>query len=176
MQMASIEFARNVLHLKNANSTEVDQKTKYPVIHVMSNQIEYLKNKQYGGTIRLGSWPCQLKEDSLLEKIYSKYRDNPNSPWHTDSQIKNKNRDTKTNIIYERHRHRYEFNNDYRDQFEKASFVISGTSPDGKLVEAVELKDHPFFVGTQFHPEYISRPLIPHPIFMAFIKASSNKK
>lgn len=183
MQMATIEFARNVLKLKNANSTEVDSKTKHPVVHVMPEQAEYLAKKQYGGTIRLGSWPCQLKKGTLLEKIYKKNGSNLESPWHTDHQS-SKLHDLSLaspaggsencNLIYERHRHRYEFNNDYLEQFEKAGFVISGTSPDGKLVEAIELKDHPFFIGTQFHPEYISRPLTPHPIFMAFIQAASH--
>ncbi len=174
MQMATIEFARNVLHLKNANSTEVDPKTKYPVVHVMPEQIEYLKNKQYGGTIRLGSWPCQIKKGTMLDKIYQKYGNDPNAPWHTDRNLNSKNLKLK-NVIYERHRHRYEFNNDYRESFEKAGFVISGTSPDGKLVEAIELKNHPFFIGTQFHPEYVARPLTPHPIFLAFIRALVKK-
>jgi len=172
MQMASIEFARNVLKLNLANSTEVDPETNYPVVHVMPEQAEYIAKKQYGGTIRLGSWPCQLKVGTLLDKIYKKYGNNSQAPWHQDNGLNVAPAGT-TNVIYERHRHRYEFNNDYRQQFEKAGFVISGTSPDGKLVEAIELKDHPFFVGTQFHPEYIGRPLTPHPIFMAFIRAAS---
>lgn len=147
MQMAVIEYARNVLGLKDANSEEVNPKTKYPVIHVMPDQKEYLEKHQYGGTIRLGAWPCKINEGTLLEKIYG------------------------DNLVKERHRHRYEFNNEFREKLEKAGMVISGTSPDGKLVEAVELKNHPFFVGTQFHPEYKSRPLEPHPIFVEFIKA-----
>jgi len=146
MQMAVIEFARNVLGLKGANSVEVDSKTKYPVIHIMPNQKEYLSKKQYGGTIRLGSWPCTLKKGSKLAKIYG----------------------GKT-LINERHRHRYEFNNVFKEKFEKKGMVFSGTSPDGKLVEAIELKDHKFFIGTQYHPEYISRPLTPHPIFVSFL-------
>ncbi len=174
MQMATVEFARHVLKMDKANSTEVDSQTKYPVVHVMPEQIEYLKNKQYGGTIRLGSWPCQIKKGTLLDKIYQKYGDNPQAPWHTDRNKNSENLQLK-NVIYERHRHRYEFNNDYREAFEKAGFIISGTSPDGKLVEAIELQDHPFFVGTQFHPEYIARPLTPHPIFLAFVRASSKK-
>lgn len=149
MQMAVIEFARNVLKLKNANSEEVDGKTKYPVVHVMPDQKKYLELHQYGGTIRLGAWPCKLKSKSILKKIYG------------------------VDQVLERHRHRYEVNNVYRKEFEKAGMIISGTSPDGKLVEAIELPKtlHPFFVGTQFHPEYKSRPLSPHPIFCAFIKA-----
>jgi CTP synthase len=148
MQMAVIEYARNVLGLKGANSVEVNPKTKYPVIHIMPNQAEYLKKKQYGGTIRLGSWPCVLKKGSKLSKIY----------------------DGKT-LIHERHRHRYEFNNAFKERFEKNGMIFSGTSPDGKLIEAIELKDHKFFVGTQFHPEYISRPLTPHPIFVSFLSS-----
>ncbi|QQG41474.1 MAG: CTP synthase [Candidatus Woesebacteria bacterium] len=170
MQMATIEFARNVLKLKGANTTEADPRTGCPIIHVMNDQKEYLLKKQYGGTIRLGSWPCKIKEGSLLDKIYMKYGTDPSAPWYSDRGFNSVPSDTK-DIIYERHRHRYEFNNDYREQFEKAGFVISGTSPDGKLVEAMELANHPFFLGTQFHPEYIARPHSPHPIFLAFVNA-----
>ncbi len=147
MQMAVIEFARNVLGLKGANSEEVDPKTKYPVVHVMPDQKKYLEAHQYGGTIRLGAWPCKIAKGSILNKIYGE------------------------DVVQERHRHRYEVNNEFREKLEKAGMVISGTSPDGKLVEAIELKNHPFFVGTQFHPEYKSRPLSPHPIFVEFVKA-----
>jgi len=158
MQMAVIEFARDMVNLKGSNSSEVDNKTKYPVVHVMPEQKKYLETHQYGGTIRLGSWPCKVEKGTLLEKAYKKYGSEPNEI--TDQ------------IINERHRHRYEFNNEYRELLGKNGLVISGTSPDGKLVEAVELqeKDHPFFVATQFHPEYKSRPLSPHPIFVEFIK------
>ena len=175
MQMACVEYARNVLGLDSANSTEVNPKTKYPVVHVMPEQAEYIAKKQFGGTIRLGSWPCKLKEGTLLQEIYEKYGADKNSPWHQNNGLNIAPTGT-TNVIYERHRHRYEFNNDYREQFEKAGLVVSGTSPDEKLVEAIELKDHPFFVGTQFHPEYIARPLSPHPIFMAFIHCATNRK
>lgn len=152
MQMAVIEFARDVLKMKGANSTEADPRTKFPVIHVMPEQAEYLKMKQYGGTIRLGTWPCKLEKGSKLKKIYKKFGSNYGE-------------------VNERHRHRYEFNNSYRDEFEKAGMKIAGTSPDGKLVEAVEIPEHPFFIGTQFHPEYIARPMTPHPIFIAFVEA-----
>lgn len=152
MQMATIEFARNVLKMKDANTTEANPKTKYPVIHVMPDQKKYLEKHQYGGTIRLGAWPCKIKKGTKLFEIYKK--------------------DLITN---ERHRHRYEFNNKYKEKFEKAGFVVSGTSPDGKLVEAIELKNHPFFVATQYHPEYISRPLTPHPIFIAFLNSMLSK-
>ncbi|MFA5532589.1 MAG: CTP synthase [Candidatus Shapirobacteria bacterium] len=159
MQMAVIEFARDKAGLKGANSTEADPKTKYPVVHVMPEQKKYLAQHQYGGTIRLGSWQCKVKTGTLLEKAYKKDGSYPN-------EIKNQ-------IINERHRHRYEFNNEYRELLEKNGLIISGTSPDGKLVEAIELskKDHPFFMATQFHPEYKSRPLSPHPIFVAYLEA-----
>lgn len=151
MQMAVIEFARNVLKLKDANSEEVNPKTKNPVIHIMPGQKELLAKKQYGGTIRLGGWPCQIVGNTHFAKAYAK-------------------KFGKEKIISERHRHRYEYNNDYRAQFEKAGLKVVGTSPDGKIVEAIEITDHPFFIGTQFHPEYISRPLDPHPLFVEFVK------
>ncbi len=153
MQMAVVEFARNVCGMKGANSTEADAKTKYPVVHIMPEQEKYLKEHNYGGTIRLGAWPCKVKFGTRLRDIYGQ------------------------DEISERHRHRYEFNNEFREKLEKCGLVISGTSPDGKLVEAVELpkKIHPFFVGTQFHPEYKSRPLDPHPIFVGFIEATLKK-
>lgn len=171
MQTAVVEFSRNVLGLNGANSTEVDDKTKYPVVHVMPDQEEYLKKRQYGGTIRLGSWPCKLVSKTKLSEIYKEFGDNKKAPWKTENN-KNIAFDKKDEIVFERHRHRYEVNDQFIEQLKKAGMIISGTSPDGKLVEAVELKNHPFFVATQFHPEYISRPLCPHPIFMAFIQAS----
>ena len=165
MQMAVIEFARNVARLKGANSTEVDSKTVHPVIHVMPAQAEYLAKKQYGGTIRLGSWPTVLKNGTKIKDAYERYSPDKTSPWFKKDDFQTKS------TIYERHRHRYEFNNEYRKQMEKAGLIISGLSPDGQLVESIELPNHPFFVGTQFHPEYIARPLTPHPIFLAFISA-----
>lgn len=154
MQMSVVEFGRDVLGLAFANSTEVDPKTKYPVIHIMPDQEKYLAKKQYGGTIRLGAWDCNVLEGTLLAKIYGKTK------------------------VSERHRHRYEFNNEYRRRFEEAGVHFSGVSPDGKLVEALELdqKLHPFFLGVQFHPELKSRPLSPHPIFVSFVKAVANRK
>lgn len=157
MQMAVIEFARNVCGIKGANSEEVDPKTKYPVIHVMPDQKQYLEKHQYGGTIRLGSWPTKISKNSKLYELY------------------------KLETVMERHRHRYEVNNKYREALEKKGLKISGVSPDGKLVEAIELPNHPFFVGTQYHPELQSRPLTPHPLFVGFLKAclkneSQNKK
>lgn len=150
MQMAVIEFARNVAGLKEANSAEVNSKTPDPVIHIMPEQEKLIKEKGYGGTIRLGGWPCQLLPGTKLAAAYAKF--------------------TKNKTVSERHRHRYEFNNDYRTRFEELGLKIAGTSPDGHIVEAIEIKDHPFFVGVQFHPEYISRPLAPHPLFVEFIK------
>ncbi len=166
MQMAAIEFARNVLGYKDASSEETNPKSKYPVIHVMPEQEELLKKNQYGGTIRLGAWPCIVKKGTKLAEAYDRFGKVNHAPWYEDRDVK---KVTKPGLIYERHRHRYEFNNKYKAAFEKAGMIVSGTSPDGKLVEAVEIKDHPFFVGTQFHPEYISRPLTPHPIFVSFI-------
>lgn len=151
MQMAVIEFGRNVLGLKGANSTEVNERTPHPVIHVMPDQKEYLARKQYGGTIRLGGWPCVLKENSATARVYRRTK------------------------IMERHRHRYEFNNIYRTKYEKGGMNVVGTTPDGKLVEVIEIPGHPFFVGTQFHPEYKSRPLAPHPLFTAFVGAAAKR-
>lgn len=163
MQMAVIEYARNVLGHKTANSEEVDSKSDYPVIHVMPDQKKYLESHQYGGTIRLGSWKCAVKAGTLLEEAYLKFGKGDNS--------------ISRGVVNERHRHRYEFNNEYRKELEAEGLVVSGTSPDGKLVEAIELpkKTHPFFVGTQFHPEYKSRPLSPHPLFVALVKAAMSK-
>ena len=155
MQMAVIEFARNVAKLKDANSAEVNPKTANPVIHIMPGQEKIIAEKGYGGTIRLGGWPCQIQAGTHLAAAYGKY--------------------TKDKVISERHRHRYEFNNAYREQFQKLGLVIAGTSPDGEIVEAIELKNHPFFIGVQFHPEYISRPLAPHPLFVEFVKVCLKK-
>jgi len=157
MQMAVIEFSRNVLKLKDANSEEVAPKSTNKVIHLMEEQKELIAKKQYGGTIRLGGWPCKLVKGTRLAKIYAK-------------------KFGAENIVSERHRHRYEYNNTYREQLEKAGLKVSGTSPDNKLVEAIEITDHPFFIGTQFHPEYISRPLDPHPLFVEFVKVCSGLK
>jgi len=164
MQMAVIEFARNVCGFKDANSEEVNPKTTHPVIHIMPHQKEYLEKHQYGGTIRLGTYPCIIKANSLLHMAYSKSRNDKRSAI-SDMRIS------------ERHRHRYEFNSDYRTRMEEKGLIIAGTSPDNQLVEAIELskKIHPFFVGVQFHPEYKSRPLDPHPIFVEFIKAAAKK-
>lgn len=148
MQIAAIEFARNVLKTKDVNSTEVDSGTKNPVIYIMPEQIKKMKDKDYGASMRLGAYPCVLNKDSLAYKAYKQIN------------------------ISERHRHRYEFNNKYREILEKAGLKITGTSPDGKLVEIIEFKNHPWFVGVQFHPEFKSRPLRSHPLFRDFIKAA----
>ncbi len=158
MQMAVIEFARNVCGLVNANSEEINPKTPYPVIHIMEEQKKLIAKKQYGGTIRLGGWPCKIIPSTHLEKAYRK-------------KFKGKNL-----IVSERHRHRYEFNNKFRQVLEEKGLCICGTSPDGKIVEAIEITNHPFYIGTQFHPEYISRPLDPHPLFVEFIQVCLNLK
>ncbi len=159
MQMAVIEYARNILGLSKANTLEADQNTPDPVIHIMPEQEKYLKEKNYGGTIRLGSWPCRLEKGSLIEECYAKY---------APEQLVD-------GIVNERHRHRYEVNNDYKQALSDAGLIFAGASPDGKLAESIELPTsvHPFFVGTQFHPEYKSRPLSPHPLFCGFVEACS---
>lgn len=162
MQMATIEFARNVAGLTQANTTEVSAKTEYPVIHIMPDQEKKLLNREYGASMRLGAWDCLIVPNSLAEKQYMK------SGWLTKNQ--------KKNIISERHRHRYEFNNDYREQLEKAGLIISGTSPDGRLVEIIELKNHPYFIASQFHPEFKSHPINPHPLFLGLVNAIKNLK
>ena len=143
--MAVVEFARDVLKLEDVNSEEFEPECKNPVIHIMTDQKVITKK---GGTMRLGSYPCQIKEGTLAYKIY-----------------KQKN-------INERHRHRFEYNNDYREEMGKAGLTISGTSPDGSLVEIVEIKDHPFFIAGQFHPEFKSRPDRPAPLFVELVKAA----
>lgn len=162
MQMAVVEYARNVLGLRNANSLEVDSKTPHPVIYIMPDQEEYLRKKQYGGTIRLGQWPCLIEPGTVLFESYKRFGYN--------KQHSNK----KAMLIKERHRHRYEVNKRYIQKLKNHGLQIAGISPDRKLVEAVALpsETHPFFVGTQFHPEYQSRPLCPHPLFVGFINAA----
>ncbi|WLR50742.1 CTP synthase [Bacillus tianshenii] len=145
MQLASIEFARNMLGLKGAHSAEIDPLTPYPVIDLLPEQKDV---EDLGGTLRLGLYPCKLQKDTAAFEAYS------------------------DEVIYERHRHRYEFNNQYRQMMEEKGFVFSGTSPDGRLVEIVEVKDHPWFVASQFHPEFTSRPTRPQPLFRDFIEAS----
>jgi CTP synthase len=162
MQCAVIEFARHCAGLKGANSSEFDVHTPHPVIYLLEEWVDREKTLQRrntdsakGGTMRLGLYPCRLEEGSLALEAYNK------------------------KLIYERHRHRYEFNDAYKDQLGKAGVVFCGTSPDKGLVEMIELKGHPWFLGCQFHPEFRSKPMDPHPLFREFIKASlhySNKK
>ena len=145
MQIAVIEFARNVLGFKDAHSGEFDEQSAHKVIDFMPGQSGEIDK---GGTLRLGSFPCSIKAGTKMEECYGAGR------------------------IYERHRHRYEFNNQFRGELEEAGLVISGTSPDGRLVETIELPDHPFFVGVQFHPEFKSRPNQSHPLFKGFISSA----
>lgn len=147
MQIATIEFARFVLKTKDCNSEEFDPKTKNPVIHLMNDQTRI---KEKGGTMRLGAYKCKLIAGSIAARAYGKI------------------------LITERHRHRYEFNNDYRGKLEKAGLQVAGINPEQNLVEIIELKNHPFFVASQFHPEFKSRPIRPHPLFREFIKIAKN--
>ncbi|PIZ95305.1 MAG: CTP synthase [Candidatus Magasanikbacteria bacterium CG_4_10_14_0_2_um_filter_37_12] len=152
MQLASIEFVRNVLGKKKANTVEMDPNTSEPVIHINPKQAKNVSEARYGGTMRLGAYDCALRKDTKVHKAYG------------------------VDLISERHRHRYEFNNDYRKEVDDAGLQIVGLNPESDLVEIVELRDHPFFVGVQFHPEFKSRPMKPHPLFRDFIKAALNKK
>jgi len=144
MQCMVIEFAR-INGFEGAHSTEFDQETPYPVIDLMEEQ---KKIKNMGGTMRLGSYPCKLKENTMAQEAYQQYE------------------------VSERHRHRFELNNDYRDVLKEKGLIISGTSPDDFLVEMIELADHPWFLGCQFHPEFKSRPNSAHPIFVSFLRAA----
>lgn len=151
LQLAVVEFARHVAGLKGAHTLEINAKTKYPVIQTMPEQIVNIKEKRLGGSMRLGSYPCRLKPGTKAYAAYGK------------------------RTIAERHRHRYEINNDYLARLEKKGFIASGINQERNLVEIMELRDHPFFLGTQFHPELKSRPLRPHPIFREFIRAAISK-
>ena len=154
LQLAAVEFARHVVGLEDANSTEIDPDTAVPIIHDIPFDPKYQRIKGNGASMRLGAYDCVLKEGTLAAKIYD------------------------TTKISERHRHRYEFNNDYRQALTDKGFVISGTSPDDFFVEMIELPVslHPFFLATQAHPEYKSRPLSPHPIFLAFLNSAIAQK
>ncbi len=168
MQLACVEYARNVLGLKNAHTEEVDPENEHKIIHSIPFDPKYQTIKGESSSMRLGTFPCILKKDSLVYKIYSKKE-------YQDHLLL----DPKTGkpVVYERHRHRFEFNNEYRKMFEESGFIFSGTSPDDFFVETIELPQnvHPFFVATQAHPEYKSYPLSPHPLFVEFIKASIGK-
>ncbi|MBS4218884.1 CTP synthase [Bacillus sp. FJAT-49711] len=149
MQLASVEYAQNVLGLETANSSEINPETPYPIIDLLPNQEDV---EDLGGTLRLGLYPCQLQAGTKAHAAY------------------------KEDLVEERHRHRYEFNNQYREQMEAEGFIFSGTSPDGRLVEIIELADHPWFVACQFHPEFKSRPTRPQPLFYGFVEASLIKQ
>lgn len=151
MQLAVVEFARNVVGWSDANTTEIDPHTTHPVIDFLPGQDENVAKGKFGGTLRLGSYPCELKPGT---KSFESYGMLP---------------------ITERHRHRYEFNNLFKNDLEHAGLVIAGTSPDGSLVEIIEHTNHPFFVGAQFHPEFQSRPLFPHPLFVGLLKAANER-
>ena len=144
MQLALIEYARNVLGLKNAHSTEFDPDTSNIIIDLAMPRKD---SEDQNGTMRLGVYPCKLDEDTKVSTAYGK------------------------ELIYERHRNRYEFNNEYREQLQEAGIIFSGNSPDVQFVETIELQDHPFFVACQFHPEFASRPTRPQPLISAFLKA-----
>jgi CTP synthase len=158
MQLAVVEFARNIAGMNDAHSTEFNRLTTHPVIYLMKEWFDYRKqqiqvrdeNSDMGGTLRLGSYPCQLVEASLAHQAYDQAQ------------------------IQERHRHRYEFNPEFRTNLVEKGLVVSGVSPDNNLVEIVELQDHPWFLGCQFHPEFKSRPMQPHPLFREFIRAALN--
>jgi CTP synthase len=149
MQMAVIEYARNHVGLVKANSTEMEADCSVPVIDLMESQKSIVKK---GGTMRLGSWDCDLNENTISANAYS------------------------VNSISERHRHRYEFNNGYFEKVFDQDFIVAGTNPETGLVEIIEYKNHPWFVGVQFHPEFRSRPFTPHPLFSSFIKAAKINK
>jgi CTP synthase len=144
----AIEFARHVLHMKGANSTEFDSSSPFPIISMLEEQRSV---KSLGGTMRLGAYPCRVAKGSKASAAYGE------------------------KVIFERHRHRYEFNNEYKEAFTKAGVLFSGVSPDGTLVEMMEIKSHPWMLGVQFHPEFKSRPVNAHPLFREFIKASLAK-
>lgn len=148
MQCAVIEWARNLAGLKEATSFELDQSTPHPVIHLLPEQQDVV---DLGGTMRLGVYPCRLQAETMGQKLYGEQ------------------------VVYERHRHRYEFNNAYRNLFIESGYTISGTSPDGRLVELIELKGHPFFTACQYHPEFLSRPGKPHPLFKGLIAAAQSR-
>jgi CTP synthase len=152
MQIAIIEFARHVVGLEKANSSEFDPESPHPVIDIMPDQV----GVEMGGTMRLGRYPCKIEPDTLAAEVYGEKLEGE--------------------VVYERHRHRYEVNNGYRDALAQAGMVFSGTSPDNRLVEIAEIKGHPFFIGSQFHPEFKSRPLRPHPLFRGFVEACQGNR
>jgi len=149
MQCSVVEWARNVAHLERADSSEFDEETPNPVISLLPEQQDVV---DLGGTMRLGLYPCRLDPDTLASRLYQ------------------------DEVVYERHRHRYEFNNAYRNLFMESGYTVSGTSPDGRLVEIIELSNHPFFIASQFHPEFQSRPSAPHPLFDGLVEAALQRQ
>jgi CTP synthase len=160
MQLSVIAFARSVLGFKDANTTENDPKTTHPVIYLIPTQKALMERRAYGGTMRLGTWEAVVKKGTRAWDLYEKY-----------GEFDNKEK----GLTSERHRHRYEFNGKFAEDFEKAGLIISARSVKEGLVEIIEVPDHPFYLATQGHPEYKSRPLKPHPVFMGFIEAASKK-
>lgn len=160
MQLMVVEYARNKANLAGAHTTEINKEAKYPVIDIMETQKKHMKDGNYGGSMRLGEYPCVLKDGSIAKKAYQ------NASWGKEVGGKYS--------ISERHRHRFEVNNKYTEDLKKVGLIFSGTSPDGSLMEIAELPKsvHPFFLGTQFHPEFLARPLDPHPLFTEFIKVA----
>jgi CTP synthase len=152
MQLAVVEFARNVAKIKGAHTAEIDPKTSNPVIDIMEGQDTNLEQETMGASMRLGEYLCDIAPKTLTRKLYN------------------------TAQVEERHRHRYEVNNTYREELEKAGLIIAGVNTENNLVEIIELTSHPFFIGTQFHPELISHPLNPHPLFKGFVKACQKSK
>jgi len=151
MQLACVEFVRNVLRKTSAHTVEVDDAAEHPVIHVSPNQLANIRENRYGGTMRLGAYTCALRRGSKARQLYGE------------------------DVISERHRHRYEVNNDYREEMDAAGLEVVGLNPESDLVEVVELRDHPYFIGTQYHPEFKSRPMRPHPLFVGLMKAGLRK-
>jgi CTP synthase len=162
MQLAVVEFARNVCHMKDAHTTEIVKHCKYPVIDTLPEQKALIQEKKYGGTMRLGEYACLIKKGTLSHSAYSK------SGWGKQ----NKKGDI---LVQERHRHRYELNNEFRKDLEDKGLVIAGVNPERDLVEIIEIPRHPFFVACQFHPEFKSKPLNPHPLFREFIKVATRR-
>jgi CTP synthase len=160
MQLMTIEYSRNVLGLKGAHTAEIDPKSPHLVIDIMPDQKKKIAEGKFGGSMRLGQYEAILAQGTVAQRAYSSAR-----------------KDKKLISIFERHRHRYEVNPAYIEQLEKGGLVFSGKSPDKTLMEIAELPEsvHPFFLGTQFHPEFLARPLSPHPLFTAFMKASKGK-
>jgi CTP synthase len=162
MQLAVVEFARNVCHMKDAHTTEIVKHCKYPVIDTLPEQKALIQEKKYGGTMRLGEYACLIKKGTLSHSAYSK------SGWGKQ----NKKGDI---LVQERHRHRYELNNEFRKDLEDKGLVIAGVNPERDLAEIIEIPRHPFFVACQFHPEFKSKPLNPHPLFREFIRVATRR-